>query len=81
LLITCHLLLLLLPLLQAAEDLYYKSGQLVKLLRQWAGTAGSLPGRFEELVIEMYERGYLGLQVRMHTKAVGQLKAPASLLQ
>jgi hypothetical protein len=50
--------------LQAEEDLYYKSGQLVKFLRQWQGSSASLPGRFEELVIEMYERGYLGMKVR-----------------
>ncbi|WIA44393.1 hypothetical protein OEZ86_007162 [Tetradesmus obliquus] len=48
--------------MQAEEDLYYKSGQLVTFLRQWAGSASTLPGRAEELMIELYERGYLGLQ-------------------
>jgi hypothetical protein len=34
-----------------------------KFLRQWQGSSASLPGRFEELVIEMYERGYLAVHV------------------
>jgi hypothetical protein len=57
-------------LLQAQKDLYYKSGQLVKFLWQWQGSTASLPGRMEELVIKMYERGYLGVKVRMMYKQV-----------
>jgi hypothetical protein len=52
-----------LTLSQAEEDLYYKAGQLVKFLRDWQGTADSLAGRFEELVIELYERQYLQVHV------------------
>lgn len=49
--------------LQAEEHLYYRSGQLVKLLRKWRGTTATIAGRFEELVIELYTRDYLELKV------------------
>jgi hypothetical protein len=55
--------LLLLQCLQAELDLYFKSGQLVKFLQAWKGTSDSLTGRYEELMVEMYERGYIGEQV------------------
>lgn len=50
---------------QAEEALYYKSGQLVKLLVEWQGKAPTLAGRFEELMIELYERNYLELEVSL----------------
>lgn len=45
----------------AENDLYFKSHELIKFLRLWNGTASTLPGRFEELTIQLYERGYLEL--------------------
>lgn len=59
-----HLLLALLA-LQAEEALYYKSGQLVSFLREWQGTAPTIAGRYEELLVELYERQYLELMVRL----------------
>ena len=49
-------------LLQAEEDLYYKSGQLVRFLTEWKGCAPHLPGRVEELIIELYERQYVEVE-------------------
>jgi hypothetical protein len=54
---------------QAEEPLYYKSGKLVDFLRAWQGTAPTLFGRFEELVIELYERTYVELEVRVKFSA------------
>jgi hypothetical protein len=55
--------LLLLPCPQAELDLYFKSGQLVRFLQAWRGTSHSLAGRYEELMVQLYERGYVGEQV------------------
>ncbi len=44
----------------AETDLYFKSLTLVEHLIEWKGSAKSLPGRYEELVIDLYERGFLG---------------------
>jgi hypothetical protein len=49
---------------QAETDLYSKSGALVQLLGEWRSGADTLPARLEALVIELYERQYIGLQVR-----------------
>lgn len=57
----CHALLAL-P-VQAEEALYYKSGQLVRFLRSWQGSTPTIAGRYEELLIDLYERKYLELQV------------------
>lgn len=46
--------------MKAEEDLYYKSLALVERLLEWKGTTNTLPGRYEELIIDMYERGYIG---------------------
>lgn len=40
-----------------------RSGQLVKLLRSWQGTAPTIAGRFEELMVELYERLYVEYEV------------------
>jgi hypothetical protein len=56
-----------LALVQAEEPLYLKSGQLVNFLRSWQGSAPTLLGRFEELVIQLYERMYVELEVRVAT--------------
>lgn len=48
---------------QAEEPLYMRSGQLVKLLRSWQGTAPTIAGRFEELMVELYERLYVEYEV------------------
>jgi hypothetical protein len=44
-------------------DLYFKSGQLVKFLQTWRGSSDSLAGRYEELMVQLYERDYVGEQV------------------
>jgi hypothetical protein len=49
---------------QAEADLYAKSSQLVQFLHSWKGSAPNIPGRFEELMIELYERSYVEVQVR-----------------
>lgn len=51
---------------QAEEPLYYKAGQLVDFLQAWQGTSPTLFGRFEELVIELYERKFVDLEVRVN---------------
>lgn len=48
---------------QAEEHLYYRSSQLVSFLREWKGTAPTVAGRYEELMIQLYEREYVGLKV------------------
>ena len=41
--------------------LYQQSGALVAALLRWEPTARTLPGRFEELYVHMYELGIIGL--------------------
>lgn len=45
--------------LDAEIPLYKQAGVLVDRLREWNGTATTLPGRIEELYIDLYERGFL----------------------
>jgi hypothetical protein len=45
--------------MQAEEDLYHKSLALVQRLREWRGSGKTLQSRYEELTIDLYERGYL----------------------
>jgi ribosomal protein L10 len=59
---------------QAEADLYSKSGVLVQLLQEWRSDAATLPARLEALVIELYERQYLGLQVGAHQGGGGLWK-------
>jgi hypothetical protein len=49
---------------QAEADLYAKSSQLVQFLHSWQGSAADIPGRYEELMIELFERGYVEVKVR-----------------
>jgi hypothetical protein len=46
----------------AETDLYMKSGQLVTFLMYWSSNKPTVPGRIEDLMIEAYERSYIGLQ-------------------
>lgn len=46
--------------MKAEDDLYFKSLPLLHLLMEWKSTAVSLPGRYEELILELYAREYLG---------------------
>ena len=46
--------------MKAEDDLYFKSLALLGLLAEWKSTAVSLPGRYEELILELYARDYLG---------------------
>eukprot|EP00775_Hariotina_reticulata_P006191 gene6191-6427_t len=48
--------------MQAEEPLYYKSLALVQRLRAWRGNSPDIAGRFEELVIDLYERQYIELE-------------------
>jgi hypothetical protein len=46
--------------MQAELDLYFKSGKLIEFLGEgWNSIADTVPGRMEELWIELYERGYI----------------------
>ena len=47
--------------MKAEDDLYYKSLALIQRLAEWKGTTNTLPGRYEELIIDLYERGYIGI--------------------
>lgn len=47
--------------LDAEHQLYAQSGKLVEFLGAWKGAATSMPGRIEELVIAVFERGYIEL--------------------
>lgn len=51
-----------LPLPLQQEPLYYQAGALVKRLLEWDSSAETLPGKYEDLTIDLYERGYLELQ-------------------
>jgi hypothetical protein len=44
------------------EPLYYKAGSLVRRLLEWDSSAETLPGKYEDLVIDLYERGYVEQQ-------------------
>lgn len=44
----------------AEQDLFSKAGELVKFLFQWKPQSSRFAGRLEELVIALYERGFLG---------------------
>lgn len=63
--------------MKAEEDLYFKSLAMVQFLSTWQGRASDLPGRFEELTIELYERDYLGKKdvqlVQEWLRALGQI--------
>lgn len=48
--------------LKAEDALYHQTPSLCKFLHSWSGSTGSLPGRFEELVVALYERGFLEIQ-------------------
>ena len=46
--------------MKAEDDLYFKALAMLDFLGGWQSTAVSLPGRYEELVIALYARDYLG---------------------
>jgi len=45
-----------------AEELYNKSLALSNYLREWQGSSPTLEGRFEELIIGLYEREFLEVE-------------------
>ena len=45
--------------LSAERDLYDKSGKLIEFLSAWDSDHGNIPGRMEQLWIDLYERGYI----------------------
>lgn len=47
--------------LDAETDLYMRAKQLVEFLAGWKGSAATLPGRMEELMVALYERDYIEL--------------------
>jgi len=67
-------------LFQAEQDLYYKSGQLVSFLHGWRGRSASLAGRYEELMVELFERGYIEEQVRAHKADTSAVRGGNTLL-
>jgi len=48
--------------LSAENDLYLKSGKLVEFLAEWDTDHRSIPGRMEQLWIDLYERGYVEIE-------------------
>jgi len=48
--------------MKAEEDLYYRSLALVQLLSAWRGHGPTLAERAVELMVELYERQYVGLR-------------------
>ena len=46
----------------AEDDLYKRSGTLVKQLTSWQPTTTNLPGMIEELWVYLYERDYISLE-------------------
>lgn len=47
--------------MQAELDLYFKTPELIRHLREWNGSAHkSLPGRIEELAVSLYEHDFWG---------------------
>jgi hypothetical protein len=45
----------------AELPLYVETLPLLRFLRQWRGQSSTLPGRLEELYVQLYELGYVGL--------------------
>mmetsp|Transcript_15690 Transcript_15690/g.45301 ORF Transcript_15690/g.45301 Transcript_15690/m.45301 type:complete len:263 (-) Transcript_15690:301-1089(-) len=48
--------------LKAEDALYHQASSLCRFLSSWSGSTGSLPGRFEELIVNLYERGFLEIE-------------------
>lgn len=48
--------------LLAELDLYLKCRRLLDFLKSWKGTAPHLPGRIEQLWVELFERGFIELE-------------------
>jgi len=48
--------------MQAEQPLYFQSLALVNYLRTWKGTATTLAGRYEELMVGLYERGFIEVE-------------------
>ena len=45
--------------MQAEQDLYYKTPEMIRHLHEWESSAVSLPQRLEELVVNLYEHGFI----------------------
>ena len=48
--------------LSAENDLYLKSGKLIEFLAEWDTDHSSIPGRMEQLWIDLYDRGYVEIE-------------------
>jgi hypothetical protein len=48
--------------LSAERDLYDKSGKLIEFLSAWDSDHDNIPGRMEQLWIDLYERGYIEVE-------------------
>lgn len=46
----------------AEDDLYRKTSALLRFLDTWSSAATTLPARFEELIVTLYEHDYIGLE-------------------
>ena len=53
----------------------------MQFLRSWRGTAPGIAGRYEELMIELYERGYVQIQVRAQSEMHKQMQPPHSAFE
>ena len=45
--------------MQAEQDLYYKTPEMIRHLQKWTSSAITLPQRLEELVVSLYEHGFI----------------------
>ena len=45
--------------MQAEQNLYYKTPEMIRHLHEWESSAVTLPQRLEELVVSLYEHGFI----------------------
>jgi hypothetical protein len=45
--------------MKAESDLYFKTSKLIEFLTEWKAKSSSIPGRMEQLWIDLYARGYI----------------------
>jgi hypothetical protein len=45
--------------MKSEGDLYFKAEKLIEFIADWKSTSPSLPGRMEQLWIDLFERGYI----------------------
>jgi len=48
--------------MRAEDDLYFKSFALVRFLRSWSSAGATLQERYEDLIIALFERDFIGAE-------------------